>query len=380
MALRFWSVALAFHVGLILVSIAIGRCWLRRMPGVKRVAQWWGWLIGDACRFGAAALLLAVAAGVFAPWPPGAITRLLCQALFGEAILLAAWIAALHFQCGWRARASLPGLLAILLTLVYVEAYHRCPYDLQVRRHPLDLSGGRADARTLRVLHLSDFQSHVIGAYQERAIRMAAQQRADLIVFTGDYLQGRLDSLSPQVAADFRALLRHEALRAPLGVYAVQGDVDSDWQSLFAGLGVTCLVDDFARVTLPGRRSLVVIGLSAWLSRSRDPAALSRVIDAAPSADLRVVIGHAPDFVDTRAGLRRIDLVLAGHTHGGQVVLPLLGPPLTLSRLPRRFAGGLNSFEGMPLHVSCGIGMERLSAPQIRFLCPPEICILELRY
>jgi len=53
---------------------------------------------------------------------------------------------------------------------------------------------------------------------------------------------------------------------------------------------------------------------------------------------------------------------------------------MTLSRLPRRFAGGLNDYKGIPLHVSRGVGMERGTAPQIRFLCPPEICLLDVYY
>jgi hypothetical protein len=75
-----------------------------------------------------------------------------------------------------------------------------------------------------------------------------------------------------------------------------------------------------------------------------------------------------------------VDLARAGHTHGGQVALPFFGPPITLSRLPRRYAGGLNDYQGIPLHVSRGVGMERGTAPQIRFLVPPEVCVVDVRY
>ena len=63
----------------------------------------------------------------------------------------------------------------------------------------------------------------------------------------------------------------------------------------------------------------------------------------------------------------------------GNFVLPFLGPVVTASRLPRLFAGGLHDFRGTPLHVSRGVGMERAFAPPVRFLCPPEICVLDLR-
>jgi predicted MPP superfamily phosphohydrolase len=97
----------------------------------------------------------------------------------------------------------------------------------------------------------------------------------------------------------------------------------------------------------------------------------------APSADHRIIISHAPDFVDALPVT--VDLVLAGHTHGGQVVVPLFGPPHTASRLPRRYAGGLHEFRGTPVHVSRGVGMERGFEIPVRFLCPPEIGIIDLQ-
>jgi predicted MPP superfamily phosphohydrolase len=104
---------------------------------------------------------------------------------------------------------------------------------------------------------------------------------------------------------------------------------------------------------------------------------LAWLLSRGPGAGHRIVISHSPDFVDAMPV--SVDLVLAGHTHGGQVVLPLFGPPTTASRLPRLYAGGLHDYRGTPLHVSRGVGMERGFAPPVRFLCPPEICILDLR-
>jgi predicted MPP superfamily phosphohydrolase len=130
-------------------------------------------------------------------------------------------------------------------------------------------------------------------------------------------------------------------------------------------------------VALPGGGTLTITGLSRGNGRQRDPAWLARLLDRGPRGDHHVVISHAPDFVDAMP--QPVDLVLAGHTHGGQVVLPLVGALKTGGRLPRRYAGGLNDYGGIPLHVSRGIGMERGFDVPIRFLCPPEICVLDLR-
>jgi len=72
-------------------------------------------------------------------------------------------------------------------------------------------------------------------------------------------------------------------------------------------------------------------------------------------------------------------LSLAGHTHGGQVRLPVLGPVTTLSSVPRRYAAGLSVRPaGGHLFVSRGIGMERENAPRLRFLCRPQLVVIDL--
>ena len=121
---------------------------------------------------------------------------------------------------------------------------------------------------------------------------------------------------------------------------------------------------------------LTVTGLSRDRGRERDPNWLAWLLGRGPRGDHRIVISHSPDFIDAMP--ERVDLVLAGHTHGGQVVIPFFGPPRTASRLPRLYAGGLNDYRGTPLHVSRGVGMERGFTPPVRFLCPPEICVLDL--
>jgi len=87
-------------------------------------------------------------------------------------------------------------------------------------------------------------------------------------------------------------------------------------------------------------------------------------------------MGHSPNF---SLGEIDADLLLAGHTHGGQVQLPGIGPLLTLSLVPRSWASGLTEISpDQYLLVSRGIGLERGNAPQLRFNCRPELVILDL--
>lgn len=230
------------------------------------------------------------------------------------------------------------------------------------------------------MLHISDIQADWITDYEKRVVSQAMALAPDLILLTGDYVQPRLAPTRTQARADFRALLRRNGFRAPLGIFAVRGDVDVDWPEVLDGTGARLLGDSSARVALPGGAHLTIMGLTPGTSRGHRQASLEALLRSAPAGDLRLVMGHNPDFVIGLAGAGLADLAIAGHTHGGQVALPFLGAPYTKSRLPRLYASGLHDYQGMPLHVSAGVGMERGTAPQIRFLCPPEICLLEITY
>jgi len=88
------------------------------------------------------------------------------------------------------------------------------------------------------------------------------------------------------------------------------------------------------------------------------------------------VLGHSPDYA---LGDVRADILLAGHTHGGQVSIPFLGPPLTMAEVPRAWASGLTELSGdRHLYVSRGVGMERGNAPRVRFLTRPELAIIDV--
>jgi predicted MPP superfamily phosphohydrolase len=379
MSARFWTIASLYHLIVGGLSFWVGWGWARASAGSSlaglalRVA-------GGLALIGSLALPLALFLGAQIQDWRFATIRLLAQTLFGEGVLLALWLAWTLARQSQARLALLPGVAAAMLLTVYWEAYHHGPHDLRVRRHVIDLVGKREDA-SLRILHLSDMQVCEIGDYERRVVREAVALGPDLILMTGDYVHPRLTDDRARLNSELSALLRAEHFGAPLGVFAVGGDTDGGNEHVFDGLGIRWLADESATVMLPDGKRLVIVGLTRSRSRLRHPQGPLPVVRAAPRGDLRIVIGHGPDYVMALAGHVDVDLALAGHTHGGQIVLPGLGPPLTLTKLPRRYAaGGLTEYAGIPLHVSRGSGMERGSAPQVRFLCPPEICLLTVRY
>ena len=96
-----------------------------------------------------------------------------------------------------------------------------------------------------------------------------------------------------------------------------------------------------------------------------------------PSDAMTILLAHRPDAVFDLPTGADVDLIVSGHTHGGQVSVPFYGPPVTFSDVPRSLAaGGLERVEGYPVYVSTGVGLERREAPQIRFGVRPAVGVL----
>jgi hypothetical protein len=217
----------------------------------------------------------------------------------------------------------------------------------------------------LRIAVLADIQSDRIGDYERRAVRLAMAEKPDLVLLPGDFVQAGKEELGRERAALAR-VFAEEGLAAPLGVHAVGGNTDGrGWESIFRDLPARA----YTRTETIDVRETRLTGLTMLDShdvRLRVPA----------SERFHIVFGHYPDFA---LGDVRADLLVAGHCHGGQVRIPFFGPPITLSKVPRAWTEGAHEIRpGTTLVVSRGIGMERGGAPRVRFLCRPEVVIIDL--
>lgn len=242
---------------------------------------------------------------------------------------------------------------------------HLTEWEVPLARLPRDLDG-------LRLVHFSDV--HLTPAlsedYQRRALHLAAGLPADAYCYTGDLL-----STVPRYLRKRQALL--EAFRGKRGQYAVLGNHD-----YFYGRR-PAVVETLGRAGWQVLRNrslpLPATGGRVWMVGVDDPVTgrddLAAALEEVPRDAVRLALTHTPDLV---AGLQpgQVDLLLAGHTHGGQVVLPLLGPPATNTQLPARYAAGLFNYRGTMLEVTRGVGVVQ---PYYRLNCPPEIALLTLR-
>jgi predicted MPP superfamily phosphohydrolase len=238
------------------------------------------------------------------------------------------------------------------------------------------------DSPPVRLLQISDLHVERFGHREERLLQMVREIAPDIIVLTGDYVN--LSYVDDSVAhADTRrvleALSAGDGYTAPGGVYAVLGSatVDRNSAPLFDGLPICLLRDEVSIVDLGQGRRLALLGLDCSHDPERDAERLKSVAAQAPSGTFRVLLYHSPELIPV-APQFDIDLYLCGHTHGGQVRLPLYGAVVTSSKLGKRFEMGHYKIKDTHLYVSRGVGLEGLGAPRVRFLCPPEITLCSL--
>lgn len=251
---------------------------------------------------------------------------------------------------------------------------------LQRRRLPLrDLP---ADLAGLKVLHLTDIHLGRLTSarYLRRIVERCNHLAPDLVLLTGDYILGTREFLIPCA----RILA---GLRSSLGTIAVMGNHDH-WAGIDHSRAAlqqagAHLVDN-SRLwisrggltdAIPAGGGLCVAGVGdLWEDRSDLDAALRNADPAMPC----LLLSHNPDFAETDAVKNspyRVDLMLSGHTHGGQVRLPGVPPFITPSRYGSKYAAGLVQGPRFPVFVSVGIGITILP---VRFMVRPEIVLLEL--
>ena len=301
-----------------------------------------------------------------------------------SAVGLLAYLALRH----WRNPLSLPARSSSLYWAIPVSinlAMTGClvdgliiePLNIDVNHVALMSERWPEDAPPLRIVHISDPHIERLTHRERDALRLVEDLSPDLILMTGDYLN--ISFLNDaQAREDFREWANQ--LYARYGVYAVWGNTDlAPWRDeLMHGLDITVLSNETKAVTINGRDiNLVGIDVHQYFM-SKDRRVLERLAEELPQDGFNVLLYHTPDLMPEAIATDKIDLYLAGHTHGGQIRLPFYGAIVTASMYGKRYEAGSYEEERTHLYVSRGLGFEGGHAPRIRFLCPPEITVFDL--
>ncbi len=277
----------------------------------------------------------------------------------------------------WRKRvrvvlASVPLLLACLVFWGFLIE----PNRLVVRHQRLSISNWPRELNGLKVAVLSDI--HVNGTWiNDEKLRLIVERtnelQPELIVILGDYIA--YDGLLSRrvLPKEFAPLLK--GFSAPHGVYSVLGN--HDWwhngKEVRAALeqnGLKVLDDEVVQIS-PRGRSMYLAGFADLWTRSPKP---DDTMASVPEGEPVIGLTHNGDIFPRVP--ERVQLLLAGHTHGGQVRFPLIGSVVSSSRLGERYERGHVFENGHHLFVTTGIGTSILA---VRFGVPPEIVLLTLQ-
>jgi hypothetical protein len=231
----------------------------------------------------------------------------------------------------------------------------------------------------LTIAQMSDLHYHpyfsagVIG----EAVDLVTQANPDVVALTGDFVTvsefREVDPGAARAAVPCAKLLA--PLRPKLGVYAVLGNHDSYSDPGFVteamgAQGIKVLQNEAVPVERDGQR-IWIAGVADVLARFAD---LDATLERVPRTEAVVLMAHEPDFAD-EAARHPVDLQLSGHSHGGQIRLPGLAPPI-LPPLGRKYPAGLRRVGRTTLYTNIGLGT--IIVP-IRILAAPEVTLLTLR-
>lgn len=267
--------------------------------------------------------------------------------------------------------------LALLCCVVFLAlwAFVIEPSRLVIRETRITLPSWPASLKGMRIAVISDLHAgspYITIEKIHQIVEMTNSTQADLILLPGDFViqgvpGGRF--MEPETIAS--AL---KGLRARLGVFATLGN--HDWwyngqrvKRSLENAGITTLENDAAKIERDG----VIIWMAGigdkWAGAPDIASTLAKVDDSAPI----IVLTHNPDIFPSIPA--RVALTIAGHTHGGQVSLPILGRPIVPSDYGQRYAAG-HIIEGSKhLFVTTGVGTSILP---VRFRVPPEISLLTI--
>lgn len=253
------------------------------------------------------------------------------------------------------------------------------PRRFEITNHRVSIGKLPAEFHGFRIAQLSDIHHSPFLSEEEivSAVRMTNEIEPDMVVLTGDYVSHSTD----YIAGCARAL---GGLRAPFGVYAILGNHDH-WTdaemmgSALAGNGIRVLCNESVRIER-GESYLRLAGIDDLMVRRGD---LDLALEGSHAGETRILLSHNPAII-RKAARAGVDLVLSGHTHGGQINWRLIAgrderkPESWLRRVRRpnhRMLRGHAQLGSTQLYVNRGLGTVVLP---LRYGCPPEITLLEL--
>jgi len=277
----------------------------------------------------------------------------------------------------WKKRIGFTGVALLLcLAVLAVWSFLIEPNRLIVHPETIQITNWPPELAGLRIAVISDIHTGAPFVNDKKLKEIVDRTNAlnpDLIVLLGDYMSPNSwhsHRVEPEVTAtDLKSL------KAPLGVYSVLGN--HDWwyngervRRAFEQNGIRVLEDEVTEIKWR-EKSFWLVGLADLWTR---PQHIDETIAKVPPGSTIIALTHNPDIFPRLP--QSVPLLIAGHTHGGQVNLPFIGTPIVPSRFGSKYTAGHVFENGHHMFVTTGIGTSILP---LRFRVPPEIVILTVK-
>jgi predicted MPP superfamily phosphohydrolase len=266
-------------------------------------------------------------------------------------------------------KKTLWGATGIALVGSYPLSIER--YIITVNHYAIPVPHLPREFEGLCIIHLTDLHYGPLMplGILDKVIHKTNELTKDIVVCTGDYVRG--DKAAERIDGIWSLLAR---LRAPEGVYTVLGNHDH-WAS--TGQSLRWLNQSGHRNLRHRAVPLSRNGKTLWIGGAgdlwEDHKSLDQILQDVPHDACRIVLAHNPDTADTDY-TSRVDLMISGHTHGGQIKLPVIGTPV-LPVKNKAYTSGFIRSQKTNVFISRGIGWAALP---VRFNCFPEIAILHI--
>jgi len=266
-------------------------------------------------------------------------------------------------------------LYILILLIIFLYSILIEPYHLIIKTVSVNVDGIRKNFDKIKIIHITDLHIKKIGYLEKKLINKINQLMPDILFVTGDFIKNN-NGIEP--CSEF-----FKNIKPKYGVYGVLGNndykqffiisIDTDnLKKSLSDVGVKLLFNEGYTLNINGV-NIKIIGIEDSIYGKPD---ISKIINKDTNGYTNILLSHSPSVIKYLNGFIP-DLILTGHTHGGQVRLPFieyLWTPLPLNS-PRKYSRGLFEINKTKMYVNQGIGTNLFP---MRFLCPPEISVIKL--
>ncbi|MGB2762322.1 MAG: metallophosphoesterase [Minisyncoccales bacterium] len=270
--------------------------------------------------------------------------------------------------------------IVLLISLAFLGWYSFLfePNNIKIERISVEIENLSKSFDGVKIIHLTDFHSRNFGEREKKILEIIKKLNPDFIFITGDFIDHTTEDID-SCQEFWRELGKQEQGK----IFGVFGNHEHYWNKNFSINSLKNLLEESEIIILSNENKKIfrddgyfyLVGVDDPDTGNDD---LGKAMGETEKNIPKILLAHSPDIINNldSLGKEKIDLILAGHTHGGQIRIPFIRPFWVPTKNRGKYASGLFKVGSVYLYVNRGIGTTILP---IRFNCPPEIAVIELR-